>query len=165
MVSIFRMAVGLVFVSIIGMGSAISVASARPDIFDEWRARYPDSSAGERGCQLCHQLPSGGDGWNPYGYDIRVFFRDVFQSINIDAAFEAVERLDSDQDMNEITNLDEIIQGLDPGWIAGANNRIFFKDDEPLFGVRPPFLVDGETDDTFCFVLPVESGAVASICL
>lgn len=128
-----------VYVAMFGVWllAATFQSHARSDFLTAWGAIYPNSIAGERGCQLCHQLSTGGDGWNGYGFDVRT---EYVQSgrLNINAAIRNQDDADSDTDTESYTNLQEITFGLDPGWVAGEDNFIFFKDGA-IIRVAPPF--------------------------
>jgi len=106
------------FVLVITVLSVNFSANARPDILQAWEQRYPNSASNRRDCQLCHQHTYGGDGWNSYGFNIRFQLNEVFGSVDINAAFEAVEKFNSDGDAQGLNNLEEIELGLDPGWVS-----------------------------------------------
>lgn len=146
--------------------TALPAAQARPDILQAWQQRYAESNSDRRGCQLCHQNSNGGDGWNAYGFEIRFQFNDVFGSLDIQAALAATESFNSDGDALNLTNLKEIELDLDPGWIEGPFNPIFFKQMPSLENQFPPFTdTDAVAKDDFCIPLIASSGNTALICL
>ena len=116
----------------------IEIAAARPSILSAWQTAYPASDSGQANCQLCHQNRSGGNGWNPYGWNVRQEIRD--NSLNNSAAFAAVEALNSDGSFPLSSNVDEISGGTQPGWTLGLTNTIFFKDNTTLANQAPPSL-------------------------
>lgn len=143
-------------------------ADARQDFLSAWKRIYPESASGKRECQLCHQRTEGGDGWNSYGITIRFALLDIFGGFDIDAAIVEVEQENADFDEQGLTNRQEIELGLDPGWVAGNNNDISFKNFQVLLNQPPPFSdVDGAVigDEGLCFPVAVSSGALALICL
>lgn len=143
-------------------------AESRQDFLQAWKERYPNSASSDRGCQLCHQQTNGGDGWNSYGISVRFLFLEAFQGFDIDSAFEFTEQENSDRDDMGLTNLQEINRGLDPGWIRGRLNPIYFKNGDLLEKQAPPFQdVDAGISDNeaFCFAIKTSEERVALICL
>ncbi len=139
---------------------------ARPDILAAWEQRYPNSLSSQRGCQLCHQQDLGQDGWNSYGFGVRFQFIEVFGSLDIQAAFQAMEDQNSDGDANNLSNLQEIQNNLDPGWIVGPFNPIFFKDGSTLENQVPPFNdTDRTSTSTLCYPIKAKNGRTITVCL
>ena len=140
---------------------------ARQDFLTTWERIYPESTSSKRECQLCHQRQEGGDGWNSYGIAIRFALLDIFGGFDIDAAIVEIEQENADLDSQGLTNLEEIELGLDPGWVAGNNNEIVFKDFQVLLDQPPPFSdVDGAKvgDQGLCFPVKTNTGTVL-VCL
>jgi len=94
---------------------------ARPEILDEWHLRYPDAPDALNNCQLCHENPSGGNGWNSYGWTIRSL-RILLGSTS--EAIEEAESSNADNDTGNSSNLLEIQSGTQPGWSVGSGNTI-----------------------------------------
>lgn len=122
---------------------------------------------------------NGGDGWNGYGYDVRTEYIKSGR-LNIEESIRQQNDADSDTDNKAYTNLQEITFGLDPGWVEGDNNLIFFKDGA-LIRVASPFN-DTDTrgaivsppapapapapdDAQLCLPLPTKQGRISFICL
>lgn len=156
---------------IIGIASLLTVnhnSHARQDFLTAWESIYPESTSGERGCQLCHQSSSGGDGWNSYGITVRSALRDIYGGFDINAAIIEVEQENADLDSQGLTNRQEIEQGLDPGWVAGNKNDITFKSFEVIFNQPAPFSdVDGGLidEELLCFPVKEKKGTLAVVCL
>lgn len=114
-----------------------SSAFAFPAILDDWSTYYPESTADDIGCQLCHaNAELGGEPWNAYGWAIR----DELQDMNTsnEEAFSLVEFDNSDADSLGIENFQEFIRNFQPGWREGNNNTHFFKDGGTLNNQAPP---------------------------
>lgn len=145
---------------------------ARGDFLEAWKVRYPESISSRRNCQLCHARSGGGDGWNNYGFDVRNEFIQISRA-DINLAFENSEQFNSDNDSDNLSNLVEIQQGLDPGWRKGVVNFVFYKDDTFDESVLPPFAdVDtiDDVEDEFCLPVvkrgpPRDKKRIAIICL
>lgn len=147
---------------------ALQQAHARQDFLATWKRIYPDSSSSKRECQLCHQRKDGGDGWNAYGITIRFALLDIFGGFDIDAAIVEVQHENADLDSAGLTNLQEIEMGLDPGWVAGNNNEIVFKNFQILLNQPPPFAdVDGASvnEEINCFPIKLLNDQAVLICL
>ena len=119
-------------------------AEARRGIYNTWAAEYPGSLADDNviagtgePCQLCHQSSSGGNGWNGYGWQIRI---GIDGGASDEAAIVAAETFDSDLDPAAASNGVEIFNGTQPGWTSGSVNSIFFKNGSVLSGQAPPSL-------------------------
>lgn len=140
--------------------------SARPDYFDIWRSIYPSAQASELDCQLCHQRPDGGDGWNGYGFDVRTTFFDVYGGTDMQASIRFIENLNSDQDTDNLDNKIEIDSQLYPGWVNSETNIIYFKDGTFLLNQAPPQR-EGLTDlaEPLCFPIVTQSGSAIVICI
>ncbi len=93
-------------------------------ILDEWNLRYPNAPDALNNCQLCHEMPAGGNGWNSYGWAIRSL-RTVLESTA--EAIEEAETDNADNDPSGSSNLLEIESGTQPGWTEGSGNRIRYK--------------------------------------
>ena len=127
---------------IVGVCVGILVASnahARGQYLDWWEDHYQGSQSSNSGCQLCHQNSGGGDGWNRYGWAIRTPFVGQFTTSQ-----ELITRLNSaaDQlssaDVDGTMYIDEIRYHAQPGWVAGANNTIYFSNNTTTSGQPPP---------------------------
>lgn len=93
---------------------------------------------------------------------------DIYGGFDINAAILEVEQEDADLDSKGLTNLQEIEQGLDPGWVEGNKNDITFKSFDVLFDQPAPFIdVDGRSFDTnpFCFPVKAENSGFLVVCL
>lgn len=156
----------IIFAILIGFSQQ---ALAQRPFLERWESIYPESTSSQRECQLCHQNEDGGDGWNTYGITIRVALIDLFGRIDIDAAIRFVENENADNDKMGLSNLSEIMQGLDPGWRAGNVNTIDFKNGDFLLNQPPPFSdVDGNTNEVsedFCFAIKNQSNRISLICI
>lgn len=145
-----------------------SKVNAAPSIFQVWKDQYPESQSSEIACQLCHEISDGGDGWNEYGWAIRVFHIDDGYTI-IDS-FKLVEQLNSDFDPEGLTNITEINRSMYPGWINGNSNIIYYKDDGGIKLNQPsPFVeVDPtktQNNNEICFPISTTNKTVSLICL
>jgi len=151
-----------------GVLSALILSSAdvnaRQSFLDEWRTIYPDSSSSRRGCQLCHARSEGGQPWNGYGFDIRTRFIEI-NRFDIRTAIVDAQAINSDGDVNGMSNLQEIEQGFDPGWRAPGFNFILYADMN-FDQVLSPFNDTDNRDVDFCFVIPlVETNKAVTVCL
>ncbi|MBV7329393.1 hypothetical protein KFU94_14310 [Chloroflexi bacterium TSY] len=90
--------------SIVVAGVDSQFVSANGTVFGTWRDTYPASLSSNASCQLCHMNPTGGDGWNAYGWSIRQGIKE--SGLSIADAIAAAEALDADG--NGKTNLEEI---------------------------------------------------------
>jgi hypothetical protein len=124
-------------------------AEARQGIYNAWAAEYPESLADDNVidgtgavCQLCHQSSGGGNGWNGYGWQIRIGIEGGASDTD---AIIAAEIFDSDLDPGAASNGTEISNGSQPGWTPGSVNSIFFKDGSVLNEQAPP-AISGDLD-------------------
>lgn len=134
-------------------------AAAFPGYFTTFQNLYPGSLTGTNvqsgigtSCQLCHSYPSGGDGWNAYGWDVRVH---IGNGLNITQALVAAEGTDSDLDPSGSSNLVEIQADTQPGWRVGLQNTFYFSDGSTLPGQLAPtgilgLLDPGQPAISFC---------------
>jgi hypothetical protein len=134
----------------LAVGSLTAPAHAFPNFFNNWSNLYPASQTGlnvEAGvgtsCQLCHSAPSGGNGWNAYGWAMRTH---ILNGLNTTAAILASEGADSDGDPSGSTNLVEIQASTQPGWRVGPQNTHFFKNGSTLPGQVAPTAILGDLD-------------------
>ena len=114
-----------------------------------WRALYPDSNSddigpeilnpNDKGCQLCHRDDNGGDPWNVYGWNIRIFY-DFGMGSTIEQAIQDAEDLDLDNDPKNATSLDEINNNFQPGWTEGNTNTLYYADLSTDTNQPPPFV-------------------------
>ena len=116
------------------MGAAPQEVFAFGNFLSEWSNVYPNSTSNGVSCQLCHQNGSGGNGWNPYGWNLRQQIKD--EGLSIIEAIQAIEEMDSDG--NGQTNLEEITGNAQPGWTTGAVNTIYFRDGTTATEQSPP---------------------------
>lgn len=107
----------------------------RPAYLTTFGETYASSTSNDAGCQLCHQNPGGGDGWNAYGWSIRQQILDD-SGPTITQVLTSIETVDADG--NGVSNLDEINNNAQPGWTAGDANTIFFSDGTTLTDQAPP---------------------------
>lgn len=140
------------FVLILSVASMNS-ATARPAYPSEWQNLYEVSGTVESAslnnlvngtgapCQLCHQNSKGGDGWNAYGWEIKLAFAG-----SISAAIVAAEGQNSDSDPDGQTNSAEINADSQPGWTDGAANTIYYKNGDILEAQLPPQGILGDLD-------------------
>lgn len=144
-------------------------AIARPDFLQAWERIYPESVSNRRQCQLCHYRKEGGDGWNRYGISIRRAFLDIYRGFDIESAIIEVEQGNADLDTKELSNLEEIEQGLDPGWVIGNNNDIVFNNFQMLLNQPPPFSdVDQQmlvVEERICFPIVTKTTKAVLLCL
>jgi PKD repeat protein len=124
------------------LAASINSASAKGTFLSTWQDQYPTSQSDDnvingtnKSCQLCHQAANGGDGWNGYGWAIKL---ELDAGAGIAAAIMAVEPDDSDFDPGAVDNFDEIDADAQPGWTEGAANTIYFKDGSTVGSQLPP---------------------------
>jgi hypothetical protein len=145
----------------------IETSSAVPLFFQTWSEEvYPNSNSDDIGCQLCHQSSEGGDGWNAYGTDIWFFYNE--QQRDIKKAFAFVESINSDNDAQGLSNLDEIERSMNPGWVNTSSNNIYYKDGRFLENQAPPFIEVAPSiniEQEFCFSLLAKNKKAVVICL
>ena len=92
-------------------------------------------------CQLCHESSSGGDGYNAYGWALKI---EIDGGSSTAAALATVEASDSDGDGD--SNIDEINASTQPGWTPGNNNTIFFDGGGTTLNQPPPGGILGALD-------------------
>ena len=134
--------------------AAAPAAYSTDTIANDWKARYPASgslnnvvSGTGTNCQLCHQLTTGGDGYNGYGWALRKQTQAGATSLQ---AFLAVEPQNSDGDAVCSDNLREIDSSTQPGWTVGGN-MIFFKSGSTSSASAPAVgTLDPPTFVTYC---------------
>ncbi len=94
---------------------------AKSSYLTSWRSSYPDSTSEESfevPCGLCHTTQYSQ--LNAYGWD----FSQKLKSLSVTESIKAIESLNSDNDPNGTTNLEEIKANTQPGWTEGPNNVI-----------------------------------------
>jgi len=133
-----------------------SSAYARSQYLDFWEQIYSESRSSETGCQLCHERSSGGNGWNYYGWSIRVnlggqtsvgstVFRQRTLDVELDPMFDIVTPpLPTDQQSR--TFFDEINDGLQPGWRDGIANVVRFRNETSIGPQLAPSDLCGKLD-------------------
>jgi PKD repeat protein len=105
---------------------------------ETWQSAYPDSLAIDNlasSCSLCHAQDNTSH-FNGYGRDLAENGSD----------YQAVENLNSDNDPNGSTNLEEINANTQPGWTSGANNVIYDTNGSVSNNELPPDGTDGDLD-------------------
>jgi hypothetical protein len=129
---------------------AATPSLAKKSYLTAWNSIYPASSSAAnvtdgtgKSCQFCHESSSGGDGWNAYGWDMRV---EMQGGLSAAEAILAIELLDSDMDPGAADNLEEINGDAQPGWTDGANNTIYFGDGTTAEAQSPPAGILGGLD-------------------
>jgi len=152
--------------------SMANTANAVPDFLERWSDYYPNSSSNNIECQLCHERASGGDGWNGYGWSIRGF---IFDGFEFEDVLEIVEGNNSDFDELGLTNIVEIQNSMNPGWVNSNTNIIYFSDGGVTFDQPAPFMeVDPNIDiepnvplevEDVCFPILTNTKTVSLICL
>jgi hypothetical protein len=127
-------------------------AVAWPTFLATWQTHYPSSTTDDnviagygQGCMVCHFNPGGGDGWNPYGWEIRTKF---YAGYAIDDAIDAAEKWDSDANPSSWRNIIEINANTQPGWTPGPVNIEHMADGSVITGQMPPALIAGTLDPT-----------------
>ncbi len=144
-----------------------STLFAHPNFLVEWSKLYPESESSKRVCQLCHFSDSGGEPWNAYGFDIREEYIRIGR-LDIALAISGVESHDSDNDPKSLSNLVEIKQDFDPGWLKDDHNAVFFRDCSSALLPTPISNVDEvKKDDTALCVNLISKNktAISTICL
>lgn len=132
--------IGIVLVGLVlGMGST---AQARNGFLTDWIATYPNSTSDDevvtatgKACQLCHSDVNGGNGWNEYGWALRL---ELVGGASQLQALANVEPFDSDLDPTQSSDLKEITFGNQPGWTPGPVNTIYFSSGPPTLSTFPP---------------------------
>lgn len=116
------------------------LVAARATVYNAWDALYPASLSDDnvvngttKTCQLCHESSSGGDGWNGYGWQIRL---GLDAGKTLDNAILDAEPFNSDAGTDGSLNLAEINGNTQPGWTTGSNT-IYYKNSSPA-AVSPP---------------------------
>jgi hypothetical protein len=136
---------------LVGVGLLTAAeAEAKQPYGATWQSVYTTSLSADnvlngtgKDCQLCHSDTNGGDGWNTYGWAIRL---EIDGGASLTDALGTVEALNSDSDPTSSSNLDEIQADSQPGWTDGANNTIYFKDLSTLTAQNPPAAIEGDLD-------------------
>lgn len=125
-------------------------AQSFPSIRTAWKVQYPASTTDDNvlsgtgaECQICHESSGGGNGWNAYGWEIRLGI--VGGGLSTTDAIVAAQTFNSDLDPAAANNLTEINGGTQPGWTPGANNTIYFKNGSTLAFQSPP-TISGDLD-------------------
>lgn len=143
---LLRVSIFAVFSIVIGYG----VAQARGTYYDAWNNIYPASQSDDnvingtgKSCQFCHEASSGGDGWNAYGWKVRMGLN---AGLTINNAIAAAEGDNSDFDPTASSNLTEITSNTQPGWTSGPNNTIYYKSGSTGTGQSPPSGILGNMD-------------------
>jgi hypothetical protein len=151
-----RLLIPLVSAGVLAFATPIAQASNTISIL--WGLTYSSQSDNNAGCALCHDQasPSRTDmpiSQNGYGIDLQA---DPNIGTDIEAAFRAVEPLNSDNDPgdenhpNGYTNLEEIIAGTQPGWTEGDPVPSTVTGDlDPTTGNNPPVVTNpgNQTND------------------
>lgn len=142
-------------------------ASAWPPYLTEWQTQYPSSSTDDnvisglgQGCAVCHFSPSGGEGWNPYGWEIRQ--RYLAGGVTIPQAIALAPLWDSDANPMSWSNITEITGDTQPGWTPGPNN-IEYKDSGVLTGQSPPVGILGSLDPATSPMVPLCDPGTGSV--
>lgn len=114
---------------IVALALGVTGAIAKGTYARAFDAAYPGSQSENnvedgcgKVCQLCHSDVGGGDGWNGYGWDLKLR---VDAGESIESALANVES--SDSDGNGDANIAEINADSQPGW-TGGDNTAYFKD-------------------------------------
>ena len=122
-------------------------AQAMQEYYDWWLEEYSaQSDSGESVCQLCHKGGGGGNGWNPYGWDIRQLVIGPpadLSELSLKAAYNAIESFDSG---NGNSYLQEIQANAQPGWREGEVNLIKFSNGNADEVIEPPEGLCGVVD-------------------
>lgn len=108
-------------------------AQAMPEYWNWWQEEYSAvSTSGESVCQLCHKGGGGGDGWNPYGWDVRSVANQDFSETNLKSTLRTIEDFLSDKgNASSNTYLEEILANVQPGWREGVVNLIKYSGGNP----------------------------------
>jgi hypothetical protein len=132
-------------------------ASAWPFFVTDWQSLYPTSTTDDaviatqgQACAVCHFAPFGGEGWNPYGWEIRRIFQ---QTNDIQASILAAAAFDSEPNPFTFANALEIANGTQPGWTPGAVN-LRYADDGITTGQTPP-AISGSFDPAASPMVPL----------
>ena len=140
-------------------------AMAESSYLSTWRNRYPSSQSDDiiisgtgSSCQLCHGTPGSGSAFNAYGWKMR----ELKNTMSLSAAIAACEPFDSDLDPTGSDNLTEISADAQPGWTAGANNTIYFKNGSTQSGQNPPNIL-GDLDPPGCTVTTYCTASTTSL--
>ncbi len=126
-------------------------ASARGQYLTQWEETYPAAKSAALGCQVCHQMPGGGNGWNSYGWSIRPIFLAARltnggdDQAALDLALRTVEENVNTDSVDGYRFIDEIRYNTQPGWVVGNNNTINFRDAAPIENQTSP--EPGANDD------------------
>ncbi len=122
-----------------------------------WQNQYPTSASltncanvspggsAPGACNLCHA--ESYDHWNRFGWQLVL---EMQGGASLSEALVAVELVDSDNDPNGITNLDEILADTQPGWTPGPNNRIYARGGDITENQLPPAGFLGDLDPLAC---------------
>ncbi len=143
-----------VLLSIIAVSLVVYLGStpahAKGSYLGTWQGIYPGSVADDnvingtgKSCQLCHAFSNGGDGYDGYGWRIRLGLEG---GLTLTDAILSAEPFNSDNDPTGAINLEEINANTQPGWTPGPNNTIFFKDQSTIPGQPPPAGILGGLD-------------------
>ncbi|MCP3919700.1 MAG: hypothetical protein GY711_29555 [bacterium] len=167
-----RQLFGISAVGVLTVAATTSTATSFPFFLTAWQAMYPGSMTDDNvingtggGCQVCHQSAIGGNGWNAYGWQLRM---ETQTSGNINLAMTLAEPINTDLDPTGSSALTEISSDTQPGWTPGANNTIFFSNGTTLGGQSPPAGILGDLDPgigtNYCGpAVPNSSGASGTI--
>jgi hypothetical protein len=134
------------FALLIGGGLVVpQFVDARGTVYSAWDALYSSSASDDniitatgKSCQLCHEASNGGDGWNGYGWEIKL---EMDGGKSATDAILAIEGLNSDAGSDGSLNLAEINADTQPGWTSGSNT-IYFKNDTTAPGSPPAGIGD-----------------------
>ena len=112
---------------------------ALPPYLDAFESRYPASASSDAECQLCHVSAGGGSPWNSYGWGIR-------NLLVADTIVQAMANMESDNSDGSATdNLNEIVQGTQPGWGVGDVNRFYSSTGDFIADQPPPTSLPADT--------------------
>lgn len=147
-------------------------ALSMPRYGDWWFDEYASNTAsGESSCQLCHERPGGGNGWNDYGFNLLTVFEILRGSIpneqnRLLSSLRAIEAVNTDiNDTNSSRYIDEITDGTQPGWREGVVNSIRFTNGNAEKVIAPPndlpcgILID-QGSDIFCAIADPRPSAI-----
>jgi len=123
---------------------------ARSQYLGFWQNTYPNSTSLNNpgnGCQLCHSRESGGNGWNYYGWSIRLELNGG-TSVTSGVLTNALQFVESNTAQDPgcnlsgpsrgVTFLDKIRYNAQPGWTTGSNNNDRRSNGNCFDGVEPP---------------------------
>lgn len=123
-----------------------------------WGEVYPGSNSDNAACQLCHQRPTGGDGWNEYGIQVRAEYLASLQQLgseqSLKQALTFIEVNPSDpNDSGSPQFIDEITANTQPGWRVGEVNTVTTKGGSqqiisPPADMPPGVLIDQGSSET-----------------